>query len=41
MLVHAIDADALAFYIKYGFLEFPSGSRTLFLPLETITAAGD
>jgi GNAT superfamily N-acetyltransferase len=34
--VHAIDDDATAFYIRYGMVEFPSGSRTLFLPIETI-----
>ncbi len=39
VLVHAIDDDALAFYLRYGFLEFPSGSRTLFLPLETVIEA--
>jgi GNAT superfamily N-acetyltransferase len=36
ILVHAIDQDAMAFYIRYGFVEFPQGSRSLFLPTETI-----
>jgi GNAT superfamily N-acetyltransferase len=36
VLVHAIDAEALRFYEKYGFKEFPSGSKTLFLPMETL-----
>lgn len=39
VLVHAIDRDAAAFYARYGFIEFPAGSRTLFLPLETLAAA--
>lgn len=38
-LVHAIDDSAKAFYLKYGFVEFPHGSQTLFLPLETIQNA--
>ena len=38
-LVHAIDDGAKAFYLKYGFIQFPHGSQTLFLPLETIQAA--
>ena len=36
VLVHAIDADALAFYLKYDFMQFPMGTQTLFLPIETI-----
>jgi ribosomal protein S18 acetylase RimI-like enzyme len=36
VLVHAIDQAALGFYIQYGFIEFPTGSQTLFLPIETI-----
>jgi GNAT superfamily N-acetyltransferase len=36
LIVHAIDQNAMAFYIKYGFIEFPYGSQTLFLPTETI-----
>lgn len=39
ILVHAIDPAAVAFYTKFGFIEFPSGSQTMFLPIETITAA--
>jgi GNAT superfamily N-acetyltransferase len=39
LLVHALDDDAAAFYLKFGFVEFPAGSHTLFLPLETITSA--
>jgi hypothetical protein len=34
---HAIDQQATAFYAKTGFIEFPLGSRPLFLPIETIT----
>jgi hypothetical protein len=39
LLVHAIDQDARSFYLKYGFVEFPQGSLTLFLPTESIAAA--
>ncbi len=38
MLVHAIDDEAVAFYLKYGFKMFPSEARTLFLPLEHVAA---
>jgi GNAT superfamily N-acetyltransferase len=36
VIVHAIDQNAMAFYVKYGFLEFPYGLQTLFLPIDTI-----
>jgi GNAT superfamily N-acetyltransferase len=36
LLVHAIDDEASAFYAAHGFIEFPAGTRTLFLPVETI-----
>lgn len=36
ILVHAIDQNAMAFYVRYGFVEFPEGSLSLFLPTETI-----
>lgn len=39
LIVHAIDQNAMAFYVKYGFIEFPYGSQTLFLPIETIAVA--
>jgi GNAT superfamily N-acetyltransferase len=39
LMVHAIDDDAVAFYLRYGFHNFPAGSRTMFLPIETIAAA--
>jgi GNAT superfamily N-acetyltransferase len=39
VLVHAVDDRAVAFYAKADFLEFPGGSRTMFLPIETIRAA--
>ena len=38
VLVHAIDDNARAFYARYGFIEFPAGSRTLFLPIDTLAA---
>jgi GNAT superfamily N-acetyltransferase len=39
LLVHALDQPAANFYAKYGFVEFPGGARTLFLPIATIAAA--
>ena len=39
VLVHAIDQSAVAFYARYGFVEFPGGSRTMVLPLETLRRA--
>lgn len=39
VIVHAIDESALAFYVKYGFTEFPTGTRAMFLPIETIVKA--
>ena len=39
LLVHAIDDTAKGFYVAHGFIEFPTGTRTLFLPLEAIARA--
>jgi hypothetical protein len=40
VLVHAKDDDAKRFYIKCAeFIEFPTDSKTLFLPIETVVAA--
>jgi GNAT superfamily N-acetyltransferase len=39
VLVHAVDGDAVEFYARYGFVEFPGGTRTMFLPLETLRRA--
>jgi GNAT superfamily N-acetyltransferase len=39
LIVHAIDDEALAFYARYGFQLFPAGSRTMFLPVETLREA--
>lgn len=38
LIVHAIDDEAVGFYAKYGFQVFPAGTRTMFLPIETIRA---
>lgn len=35
-IVDAIDATAIAFYKKYGFIELPNVSRWLFLPMRKI-----
>jgi len=37
-IVDAIDDAAIAFYRKYGFLDLPTISRRLFLPIGTIKA---
>jgi hypothetical protein len=39
ILVHAIDEDAMSFYMKYGFAAFPPDSRTFFLPRATVFKA--
>jgi GNAT superfamily N-acetyltransferase len=39
LLVHAKDDEAMAFYERFGFAEFPIGTQTLFLPIETIVTA--
>ncbi len=36
IMVHAIDPDACSFYAKYNFIEFPDGSKTMFLSIETV-----
>ena len=36
VVVDAIDASAIAFYKKFGFLELPEVERRLFLPIGTI-----
>jgi GNAT superfamily N-acetyltransferase len=36
LIVHAKDDQARKFYEKYDFVEFPVGSQTLFLPIETV-----
>ncbi len=39
IVVHAIDEDTANFYRKFGFVEFPGGTKIMFLPLETVQAA--
>lgn len=40
VLVHAKDDNAKRFYLSCAeFIEYPIGSRTLFLPIETVAAA--
>lgn len=36
IVVHAIDDEAVSFYVPFGFQNFPADGRTLFLPMETI-----
>ena len=38
LLVHAIDESVVPFYLQYGFLRFPEGAMTLFLPVETMAS---
>jgi GNAT superfamily N-acetyltransferase len=37
-VAHAIDDEALAFYAKYGFREFPLGTKTVFLSMKAVAA---
>jgi GNAT superfamily N-acetyltransferase len=39
VILHAIDQNAVSFYLKYGFIEFPNETKTMFLPMETIEKA--
>lgn len=39
IVVHAIDDEAVTFYTQYGFQLFPTGTRTLFLPMQTVIAS--
>jgi GNAT superfamily N-acetyltransferase len=39
MIVHAIDDEAVGFYTPYGFQRFPTDSRTMFLPMETLAGS--
>ena len=36
LVVHAIDDEAVSFYVPFGFQRFPTDSRTLFLSVEMI-----
>jgi GNAT superfamily N-acetyltransferase len=36
LIVHAVDDDAIGYYASFGFQRFPTDSRTLFLPVETL-----
>jgi len=37
MLIDAIDEEARAFYLRFGFIELPGKKLKLFLPIETIS----
>jgi hypothetical protein len=39
LIVQAVDDDAIGYYAAFGFRRFPTGSRTLFLPVETLAAS--
>jgi GNAT superfamily N-acetyltransferase len=39
VLVHALDDEAVGFYLSYGFKPFPTEARTLYLPMSQIVAA--
>ena len=39
VLVHALDDEAAKFWTDHEFIESPIGSRTFYLPIETIAAA--
>jgi len=35
IMAHAIDEEAVAFYLEYGFIRSPAGERAMLLPIET------
>lgn len=39
MMAHAIDDEIIPFYLRYGFIPFPDGDKTLYLPVETMVEA--
>lgn len=39
LIVHAVDDAAIGYYASFGFRRFPTGSRTLFLPVESLAAS--
>jgi hypothetical protein len=39
LLVHALDDEAAAFWKEYEFIECPIGSKTFYMPIETIAGA--
>ena len=39
LVVHSIDDESVPFYLQYGFVQFPEGSKTLFLPTENMERA--
>lgn len=39
VLVHALDAEAAAFYAAFGFIAYPEGGHTFFMAMKSIAAA--
>jgi GNAT superfamily N-acetyltransferase len=39
LIIHAVDDEAVSFYAPFGFQRFPTDSRTMFLPVETLTGS--
>jgi predicted N-acetyltransferase YhbS len=39
IITHAIDDDAVRFYLRHGFLRSPLGDRVMLLPIEAARAA--
>lgn len=39
LIVHPLDDEAVNFYAKFGFQQFPAGTRTMMMMVETIAAA--
>jgi len=36
IIVHAVDHEAVPFYARYGFRQFPMGNQSLFLTIEDV-----
>lgn len=39
VVVHALDDEAADFYARFGFVQFPEGGKTFFMPMKTIQKA--
>lgn len=39
VIVHAVDQEAVPFYARYGFKQFPFGNQSLFLTVEDIVSS--
>jgi GNAT superfamily N-acetyltransferase len=38
IIVHAVDQEAVPFYARYGFRQFPFGNQSLYVTIEDVIA---